>query len=525
MPERRRDTLPKSHRRTVGASTTGPNVQVRRVSRRDREDRQRRRLFWILGIAGAVAALILAYSSLNEYVIKPSHVLATVDGTTIRRRDYWRVRSVNLTNEVNQYSSFAQSPMLGAQQKQQYSTLASQAAAALKTVWGSTKVDDPTLNQMIEDQIYVKRAGSLGVKVTTQQIDDYITQAFQPSDAPLITPTPSPTLIPTRAAWATETALAALATTTRTSSPIASPVADGSVGAIPASESLARATPVATDANLVAASPASSGATPITTDASVAGASPESSVATPVASASPSATTAATPNPVEAQETVTARYKDFKATTLKRAHMSESEFRDWIAAPAVARQGVRAAIEAQIGQSREQIHAIHILVDTKDLADSIHTEVTQPGADFAAIAKAQSKDATTAPNGGDLGWFPRGEMVKPFEDAVFALQPDQISQPFQTQFGWHIVKVLERDPARPMTTAQISKVQKQAVDRWLADRRAESKISTKLKPTPTPAVAQFAPPADAPPTPTPAPSSEASPIVADGGATPVGSGP
>ena len=102
MPQRRRDTLPKSHRRVPGQA--GPTAgQQRRVSRREREALQRRRLYWGLGIAGALVIVVLSVSALNEYWFKPRHVLASVNGVDIQRQDYWKYRAVELADQANQY--------------------------------------------------------------------------------------------------------------------------------------------------------------------------------------------------------------------------------------------------------------------------------------------------------------------------------------------------------------------------------------------------------------------------------------
>jgi peptidyl-prolyl cis-trans isomerase C len=96
----------------------------------------------------------------------------------------------------------------------------------------------------------------------------------------------------------------------------------------------------------------------------------------------------------------------------------------------------------------EEIHARHILVATKEEAQEI-AERLKKGEDFATLAKEKSKDPSA--EGGDLGFFTRGQMLKPFEDAAFALEVNQISEPVQTQFGWHIIKVEEKR-TRPLPT-------------------------------------------------------------------------
>ncbi|MBI4531605.1 MAG: peptidylprolyl isomerase [Candidatus Latescibacteria bacterium] len=84
--------------------------------------------------------------------------------------------------------------------------------------------------------------------------------------------------------------------------------------------------------------------------------------------------------------------------------------------------------------------------DERAVEREIHRILTEArgGADFAQLARDYSEDPGSAQNGGDLGFFGRGHMVKPFEDVAFALSPGDISEPVKTPFGWHIVKVEEK---------------------------------------------------------------------------------
>lgn len=85
------------------------------------------------------------------------------------------------------------------------------------------------------------------------------------------------------------------------------------------------------------------------------------------------------------------------------------------------------------------IHARHILVETEEQANHLYNQVINEGADFGALAAVNSKCPSSA-SGGDLGNFGRGQMVKPFEDAAYALEVGNYSEPVQTQFGWHVIQ-------------------------------------------------------------------------------------
>ncbi|MGD9711305.1 MAG: peptidylprolyl isomerase, partial [Thermomicrobiales bacterium] len=135
-------------------------------------------------------------------------------------------------------------------------------------------------------------------------------------------------------------------------------------------------------------------------------------------------------------------------------------------------------------------------------------------------AQEASVDSSTAPNGGDLGWFPRGIMVPAFEEAAFSLPPGEISSPVQTEFGWHIIQVIEHDDDRALTDAQIQQASQAAAERWLESQYDQLEISSSVEPTPTQSISQFVPPADAPPVPTIAPEPKGSPIALPG-ASPV----
>jgi peptidyl-prolyl cis-trans isomerase C len=88
-----------------------------------------------------------------------------------------------------------------------------------------------------------------------------------------------------------------------------------------------------------------------------------------------------------------------------------------------------------------KVNASHILVRTESEANVILFDL-QRGADFAKIAKEKSL-CPSGKKGGNLGWFGRGQMVKEFENVAFSLKKGEISKPIKTQFGWHLIKVID----------------------------------------------------------------------------------
>lgn len=98
--------------------------------------------------------------------------------------------------------------------------------------------------------------------------------------------------------------------------------------------------------------------------------------------------------------------------------------------------------------------AAHILVATEDEATKLKEELAG-GADFAELAKAKSTDTGSGANGGDLGWFGLGMMVKPFEDAVVGAKVGEVTGPVKTDFGYHLILVKETRIAEKPTLDQL----------------------------------------------------------------------
>src|SRR5476651_2426133 len=124
----------------------------------------------------------------------------------------------------------------------------------------------------------------------------------------------------------------------------------------------------------------------------------------------------------------------------------------------------------------QEVHARHILVETEDEAKAVEEDLKK-GADFAELAKKESKDPG-ASDGGDLGFFTKDQMVPEFSAVAFALEPGKISDPVKTQFGWHVIKVEEKRTRKAPDFDQV----KAQIETYVT-RKAQADYVAKLRET------------------------------------------
>ena len=135
-------------------------------------------------------------------------------------------------------------------------------------------------------------------------------------------------------------------------------------------------------------------------------------------------------------------------------------------------------------QTPETIRASHILLKTEGKDEATVRKAAEDvlkqarsGADFATLAKKYSEDDGSKVNGGDLDYFPRGRMVTEFEDAAFAMKTGEISNLVESQFGFHIIKLVDRKAA---TTRTLDEVRAQIQD-TLAWQRVDDQIAARTR--------------------------------------------
>lgn len=132
----------------------------------------------------------------------------------------------------------------------------------------------------------------------------------------------------------------------------------------------------------------------------------------------------------------------------RRAYLASAAL-EKVAEPEPTDEEIKAAYDKYFGTAEPQTEysAAHILVETEDEAKAVKTEL-DGGADFGTVAEERST-GPSGPNKGDLGWFTADQMVPPFAEAVKAMEKGQISEPVQTEFGWHIIKLNDTRTSEP----------------------------------------------------------------------------
>lgn len=137
--------------------------------------------------------------------------------------------------------------------------------------------------------------------------------------------------------------------------------------------------------------------------------------------------------------------------------------------------------ENKLKFSTDQVHALHILLETEAEAKKIMEEAKKSGADFQALAEKNSKDPSAKNNRGDLGFFTRDRMVPEFSNAAFRAPENSVIGPIKTAFGYHIIKVVDRKPGKTLEYAEVelqvkASLRQELIKTLVADLKKSAKV-------------------------------------------------
>ncbi|MDE0609949.1 MAG: peptidylprolyl isomerase [Anaerolineaceae bacterium] len=418
MAKRRRQT---QGRRNPSARQ-GTQTERDHESRAVREARLQRRVLTGTGITIGLVVLVLVAAVVIELVVTPNSVAASVGGDSITISEFQervRLERAILNTRITNYVALLNASGLDPNQYAGQEPLRG---------WLS-QINDPDLlgsnilDVLIENTLIRQEAEARGLQVSQDDIDRQIDE-FLGLDPPTPAVDPTPELQATLVPSPTRT-------------PFVSPTP--------------RQVPSATT-------------TPLVEEAAPA--------ATEVAATTPTFT----PVPPTATQTT-------EELERQQGELRESILNDLAGSARVDQGRLRAHFEAlalrealaadllDIGDSIVQVNARHILVAERSEADDLLVALAE-GDSFAALAMANSVDAGSGRAGGELGWTPLHNFVRPFAEAVLAAEPGATIGPVETEFGWHVIQLRAKEN-RDASDLETDNARNFAFRNWLDDRRVE----------------------------------------------------
>lgn len=372
---------------------------------------------------------IVGYGILANSVLLPYREVANVNGDKILAGEFQtqvKIQRIQAINRYTQYLQYAQ--MFGVQDPVNDPNFGPMLQKDLSRLQDTAVMGQEVVDLLISDRLIRQESAKRGITISKEEKDKVLQESF--NYFPNGTTTPEPTATTAVEPTINPTSLA-IVTITPTASPVPTSTPDPAI------------TPTAAP-----------------TEA-------------PTATAGPSSTPAPSPTPVDAngyQTLLKERLDGLKKDT----GMDEAAYQRLIET-SLLRDKLMAEITKDIKPTQEQVWARHILVATKEEAQSVIDKL-KAGEDFAALAASLSTDTGSKDKGGDLSWFGKGAMVAPFEEAAFALAVGEISAPVQSDYGFHVIQVIGHED-RPLSADQFTSQKQQAFDDFLTKLRESATIT------------------------------------------------
>ena len=410
--------------------TSKHTVTKKHIARKQREEKQTRIILIATIVIGVIIVGLVGYGLIDQLVLRPATPVAKVGDQAITvkefesRVQYSRVQMLIQAEQYYQYGvSFGEYGSSFLQTALNITTELNQPVA-----YGSNILD-----VMIDDILIQEEAAARGITVSDAEVDEAIQTAFGffPDGTP--TPTQTATVVATPTYSST---MLALVPPTATPEPTDAPTATPEV--------------TATEAET---------ATESTED--------NSAVATDEAQA-PEETPTITPTPTQyTTEVFGQNVKDYNDSygvydwdidQLRDAYRTE-----------LLRQKLVEVVTADMEPVQEEVWARHILVETEEEAQEVLDKLAA-GEDWVDLAAQYSTDDANKDQGGDLGWFAYGDMVSAFADVAFSLNEGEISEPVETDFGFHIIQLVgKRESQTP--AADFANDKEVTFETWLSEKR------------------------------------------------------
>lgn len=413
MPDKRRITSKETEQKPSYLDRVLGNPE----SRIEREEALNSLVVKSVTVIAVVIVVLVGITFFYDQVIVPNQTVATVNGeaiTVAQFRERIRFERVRLSQDVNNIVAQAQAFGIDANQFLQQEPYVSW----VNELQFPDQLGQRVLDDMVDDKLASQEAQKLGISVDDSAVQDRINSFFgyDPTQVASIGLEPTATLVPTE-------------TPTPFVSPTPSPTPLPTATPTPAPESTAEATEEAT--------------------------------------ALPTVPPAPTQSAQERQSQFEQNVRDFRSGIRQNALVSDSVIDDYF-----KRQALQRAVGLSLlseGNKTTYVNVRHILVATEEQALDI-VEALKNGESFADLARALSTDTGSGSNGGELDWAPAYQYVPEFKQASLTLEIGAISDPVQTQFGYHILQVRAREE-REVSGSDLDNAASALYTEWLTNLR------------------------------------------------------
>ena len=444
----------RTEKKMAPRSDKARSLTKKHIARLERERRQTRMIVIVAAVVIAIVLGLIAYSLLNESVFQPLQTVARVDKdkiTTGQFQERVRLQRQQIIGQYIQYYQFGQ--MFGMDFSSQLQQIELQLSET-----GAESLGQSVIDAMVNEILVRKEAEKLGITVSEEEIQKRIETAFgyYPDGEPTATVTPTEVTMPEISAEQ-----AAIVTIT----PTASTVPTESLTGTP-TETTTPTLTLTPDLTTTATATIEQTATPSPTATL-----PPTATALPTQTATPGPTDTPEPTPTPLTKEGFDESYTQSMDAFAKLGISEKDYRELVIADLLNTRMFE-HITGDMKPFEEQVWARHILVEDEATANTVRERLLK-GKDFAALAKELSKDTGNSETGGDLGWFAKGAMVAPFEEAAFSQKTGEIGKPVQTDFGWHIIQVIGHED-RPLTADQFEQAKQTAFNAWVEELRAKA---------------------------------------------------
>lgn len=417
--------------------TKKKNVTKKHLAKKQREEKQTRIILIAAIVIGVIIVGLVGYGLVDQLLVRPATPVAEVGDQVITAKAFEsRVKytRVQLLSQVEYYYSIYQ--MFGEDFGASYLSAAQNLGYQLLQ---PEALGSDILDEMIDDILIHEEAAARGITVSEDEINEAVYSAFGFYPDGTATPTQTATVVVTPT-YSDE--MLALVPSTSTPTATEEPTETPEVTVTPSEEST------------------ESGATDEGTDAEVTP-TPELS---PTLTLTPTITLTPTPYTTEVFADNVKEFDD----NYGLYDFSYEDLRG-IFEVQLLREKLVEEITVDMVPVEEQVWARHILVDTEEEAQDILQKLEE-GEEWNALAAEYSLDDSNKDNGGDLGWFSYDDMVEAFAEAAFSLDEGEISEPVESDYGFHIVQLVGKRESQ-ISAADFQNDKDAAFNEWLTVKR------------------------------------------------------